>query len=229
MAILTQSGRAAMAASIKTQPIHLAWGTGNDNWEDDKLETLSFEDDRLETSFTPIKALEVKSQDETVTYTQGTDYIVDSLNGQVTRLAEGSIPVGGDVVVSYVVDTPSEDNVATALINELGRRVVDETLFCVPDPDGELITPTGRFTASDVPTNNLHLRFTFDFDDSPDAVIRELGVMVNTGFVEGLPLGQRYFQGDVITDAGILLVLEHTVPLVRTAATRETFSFVVTF
>ncbi|WP_425386700.1 hypothetical protein [Wolbachia endosymbiont (group A) of Barypeithes pellucidus] len=29
MSILTQSGRAAIAASIKKQSIHLAWGTGD--------------------------------------------------------------------------------------------------------------------------------------------------------------------------------------------------------
>ncbi|MFP3021947.1 MAG: hypothetical protein ACEY3K_03045, partial [Wolbachia sp.] len=33
MSILTQSGRAAIAASIKEQPIHLAWGSGDANWE----------------------------------------------------------------------------------------------------------------------------------------------------------------------------------------------------
>ncbi len=33
MSILTQSGRAAIAASIKEQVIHLAWGTGDAGWE----------------------------------------------------------------------------------------------------------------------------------------------------------------------------------------------------
>lgn len=33
MSILTQSGRAAIAASIKKQSIHLAWGTGDSSWE----------------------------------------------------------------------------------------------------------------------------------------------------------------------------------------------------
>ena len=34
MAILTQSGRAAMAAALSTRPIHLAWGTGDPAWDD---------------------------------------------------------------------------------------------------------------------------------------------------------------------------------------------------
>nr|WP_265031309.1 hypothetical protein [Wolbachia endosymbiont (group A) of Tiphia femorata] len=33
MSILTQTGRAAIAASIKEQPIHLAWGSGDASWE----------------------------------------------------------------------------------------------------------------------------------------------------------------------------------------------------
>lgn len=33
MAILTLSGRAAMAAAIKSNPIHLAWGTGDPAWD----------------------------------------------------------------------------------------------------------------------------------------------------------------------------------------------------
>ena len=33
MAILTNSGRTAIAASLKVQPIHLAWGTGDAAWD----------------------------------------------------------------------------------------------------------------------------------------------------------------------------------------------------
>lgn len=33
MAILTNSGRVAMAKSVKTQPIHLAWGSGSAAWD----------------------------------------------------------------------------------------------------------------------------------------------------------------------------------------------------
>lgn len=53
--------------------------------------------------------------------------------------------------------------------------------------------------------------------------------MVGTKVKEGLPRGQRYFEPQDIEDHVILLVLEHTVPLTRTSAARETFSFVVTF
>ena len=229
MAILTQSGRAAMAASIKAQPIHLAWGNGREDWEDDRAGNYTFADDLISLGVNYIKDLVVKSQDEQTTYIEGVDYSADAVTGEITRINAGDIPIAGTVYITYNVDTPPEEVNATALLNEVGRRTVDEVLFCVPDPEGDLVTPTGRFTASDEPTNNLHMRFTFDFEDSPGEIIRELGIMVNTVVDELLPDGQRYFQGAEITDPGILLVLEHTVPLVRTAATRETFSFVVTF
>lgn len=229
MAILTQSGRAAMAASIKTQPIHLAWGNGNPDWEDDKSAEFSFADDQIDLGQTYIKELVIKSQDEQTTYTQGVDYNADSVTGLISRIPAGNIGPSDTLLISYVVDTPPEDISAGQLISEIGRREADEVVFCLPDEQGDLVTPTGRFTASQQPTNNLHMRFTFDFEDSPGEIIRELGIMVNTALAENLPEGQKYFQGADITDPGILLVLEHTVPLVRTAATRETFSFVVTF
>ena len=229
MSILTQSGRAAMAASIKTQPIHLAWGNGSSDWEDDKSAEFSFTDDQIDLDQTYIKDLVIKKKKKKTTFTQDVDYNADSVTGLISRISAGGIGSSDTVLVSYVVDTPPEDISAGQLISEIGRRVADEVVFCVPDKQGDLVTPTGRFTASKEPTNNLHMRFTFDFEDSPGEIIRELGIMVNTALAENLPKGQKYFQGTDITDPGILLVLEHTVPLVRTAATRETFSFVVTF
>ena len=32
MAIMTRSGRAALADAIRQRPLHLAWGTGNIEW-----------------------------------------------------------------------------------------------------------------------------------------------------------------------------------------------------
>jgi hypothetical protein len=32
---MTESGRAALARAVKDQTIHLAWGTGEDGWDDD--------------------------------------------------------------------------------------------------------------------------------------------------------------------------------------------------
>ena len=107
--------------------------------------------------------------------------------------------------------------------------MADEVLYCVGDPEGELIAPTGRYKASELPTNNLYLRFTFDFKDAANNTIRELGVFSNTEISPDIPPGQRYFTLQDITNPGILLLLEHIPPLIRTPSTRETFAFVITF
>uniref|UniRef100_UPI00333EB550 hypothetical protein n=1 Tax=Wolbachia endosymbiont (group B) of Pilophorus perplexus TaxID=3066160 RepID=UPI00333EB550 len=224
MSILTQSGRAAIAASIKEQPIHLAWGSGDANWESSHQVEKVFVEDEIALDHHPIK--DVKVFIGQTTYQPNT---VDSSTGLIKRTENSSIPVSDKVTVQYTESTPPEPINATKLINEVGRRTADEVLFCTGDENGELITPSGRFRPSNVPTNNLFLKFTFDFNDAANQVIRELGVMVGTKVVEKLPPGQRYFEPQDIEDPGILLVLEHTVPLIRTSATRETFSFVVTF
>jgi hypothetical protein len=69
-------------------------------------------------------------------------------------------------------------------------------LFCVGDENGDLITPTGRFKASSTPTNNLFLRFTFDFDNASNQIIRELGVMVGTLTKPDLPAWAALFCSD---------------------------------
>jgi hypothetical protein len=159
MAILTQSGRAAIARSVKEQVIHIAWGQRD-----------------------------VESD-----------------------------------------DASPEDPMQTTLKSEVGRRIIDKVVFCVGDDEGELVTPTGRFSASEVPTNNLFIETTYDFEDASDCTIRELGLFVGTITNPSLPVGQKYFLPADIVDPGILLLLEHSVPLIRTPATREKFCFVVTF
>ena len=227
MAILTKSGRAAIAASIKQQPIHLAWGTGDPSWESDHTVTKTFANNQIGLDHKPVKDVSITQAD--TTFIAGTDYSVDSVMGVITRLPNGNLENNATVAISYTYATPPEPITANALLNEVGRRTADEVLFCVGDEDGDLITPTGRFKASSTPTNNLFLRFTFDFDNASNQIIRELGVMVGTLTKPDLPPGQRYFEPTDIDESGILLVLERTVPLIRTAATRETFSFVVTF
>lgn len=227
MAILTKSGRAAIAASIKQQPIHLAWGTGDPTWESAHTVTKTFASNQIGLDHKPVKDVSITQAD--TTFIAGTDYSVDSVMGVITRLPNGNLENNATVAISYTYATPPEPITANALLNEVGRRSADEVLFCVGDENGDLITPTGRFKASSTPTNNLFLRFTFDFDNASNQIIRELGVMVGTLTKPDLPAGQRYFGPTDIDESGILLVLERTVPLIRTAATRETFSFVVTF
>ena len=227
MSILTQSGRAAIALSIKEQSLHLAWGTGDSNWESSHKVEKVFTNGTLTLDHSPIK--NVKLLQGAKVYQPSVDYIIDSNTGVIKRVKNNSITEDNAVTVEYSQSTPPEPINATKLINEVGRHSIDEVLFCTGDENGELITPTGRFKPSNVPTNNLYLKATFDFTDAADQVIRELGIMVGTEVKQGLSPGQRYFEPKDIANPGILLVLEHTVPLIRTFATRETFSFVVTF
>ncbi|WP_339048023.1 hypothetical protein [Candidatus Mesenet endosymbiont of Phosphuga atrata] len=227
MSILTQSGRAAIALSIKEQPIHLAWGTGDASWESNHKVEKTFLKGEIKLDHYPVKDVKVFKGE--VIYKASVDYLVDSSTGIVKRGENSSILADDTITLEYTQSTPPELINSTKLINEVGRRTADEVIFCSGDEEGELITPTGRFKPSSLPTGSLYLKFTFDFTDAANQVIRELGVMVGTKVKEELPPGQRYFEPQDIIDHGILLVLEHTVPLIRTAATRETFSFVVTF
>lgn len=139
MAILTTSGRTAMAVAIAAQPLHLAWGSGDPAWD------------------------------------------------------EALIPEPID---------------ATALVQEVGRRTVTLVQFCQPDPDGELIVPSGRFAISAEPTQHLYLRFNFDFADTAAGLIREAGVFLGSVVQSGLPEGQRYFAPADLASPGTLLALE---------------------
>ena len=112
MAIITISGRAGMAKSIKNSPLYIAWGQGQHDVEANEK-------------------------------------------------------------------TP-EDPTQTALFREVGRRVVDNVQFVVGNDEGELVTPTGRWTVSATPTNNLYISTTFDFEDASGYTIREYGLFVNT-------------------------------------------------
>ncbi|WP_375316260.1 hypothetical protein [Wolbachia endosymbiont (group A) of Colletes cunicularius] len=227
MSILTQSGRAAIAASIKEQVIHLAWGTGDSSSGSSHQVEKVFVEGEIALDHHTIKDVRVFTGQ--TTYQSSIDYIVDSSSGVIKRTENSSIRANSAVTVEYSESTPPELITSEKLLNELGRRTANEVLFCTGDENGELLTPSGRFRPSNVPTNNLYLKFTFDFTDAANQVIRELGVMVGTKVKEGLPRGQRYFEPKDVENPGILLVLEHTVPLIRTAATRETFAFVVTF
>lgn len=126
--------------------------------------------------------------------------------------------------------TPVPETTAdTALVDEIGRRKVSIVQYCTPDPDGELVVPTGRFRQSEVPTRHLYMRFNYDFEDAPGASIREVAVFIGTQTDPDLPLGQTYFEPVQIVAPGTLLVIERTPKFDRSASVRQSFEFVVTF
>lgn len=127
-------------------------------------------------------------------------------------------------------DTPTpEQATTTALINELGRRRATQVLFCTPDPNGELVVPTGRFAASATPTKYLYMRFAFDFTDAPASTIREIAVFIGSIAKAGVPAGQDYLIPSEVQDPGMMLALEHIPKLVRSASVRQQFEFVIQF
>lgn len=159
MAVLTDSGRTALAIALISQPIHLAWGSGDPAWD------------------------------------------------------TTSVP---------------EPTSATALVAELGRRAFTTQQFVAPSSTGEIIVPTGQFTASAQPTNDIYLRFAFDYADASASIIREVGIFLGTVLQSGLPAGQTYFQPGDLISIGNLYTLQRFAAITRSPATRQSFEFVLT-
>jgi len=146
-----------------------------------------------------------------------------AIKAQSLYMAWGSGDPAWDVTP---VPEPAE---ATALVNEIGRRRVTQALFCLPDPQGELVVPTGRFTQSDTPTKYLYMRFSFDFTDAPASTIREVAVFSGTTVKVSVPAGQDYVIPSEIENPGLMLALEHIDALVRSSSVRQQFEFVIQF
>ena len=230
MAILTTSGRAALAAAIKAQTLHLALGEGDPLWDTTKSISTPFDEAGvIELGFQHLADIRVTSLDEQTEYLLDGDYSANAREGVIRRLPASRIPEQGDVTVHFKIEHPPESIGQTALLREVGRRVVDEVHFVTADPEGEIVVPTGRYRLSADPTNHLFIRVRFDFEDAATSVVREQGLFVGTQTDPALPIGQKFFIPAQVADPGILLVLQHSVPIVRQPSTRETFEFVVTF
>lgn len=161
MAILTTSGRTALAQAVAAQPLHLAWGSGDPAWD-------------------------------------------------TTPVAE---PVS-----------------ATALLAELGRRAAAQVLFVTPDVAGSISVPNGRFSpvAAGQRSNNLYLRFNFDYSDAPTSSVREVAIFVGTAVKPEVGGGQTYFSPADLSDGGTLLALQRPPKIIRSGNTRQSFEFVLT-
>ena len=230
MAVLTKSGRTALADAIRQQPLHLAWGTGNTDWNTSKQEEVTFAlNEQAQLTDEYVSEVVVKTSDEATTYTINTDYTVDGVTGIIYRVVTGNIPSEGTILVMYQKDTPPAQVTQDQLINEVGRRLVDEVEFAVEDENGAIVAPTGRFSVSAEPTNHLFVRTRFDFADAASEIIREQALFMGTEVDAALPVGQRYFSGAEVTDPGTLLLVQNSPPLVRQPTSRETYEFVVSF
>jgi hypothetical protein len=161
MAILTTSGRTALAIAVAAQPLHLAWGSGDPAWD-----------------ATPVPE-----------------------------------PVS-----------------ATALVAELGRRAASQVVFVTPDVDGSISVPNGRFSpvAAGQKSNNLYLRFNFDYTDADTSQVREVAIFVGTTIKPEVGGGQSYFLPADLLSPGTLLGLQRPPKIIRSGNTRQSFEFVLT-
>jgi hypothetical protein len=153
----------------------------------------------------------------------GRTAIADTIRGSTIFMGWGSGLTSWDT--TFVVEQLSK----TQLVTPVGYRKLTESAYCTPDPAGTIVVPTGSFLITQTPTKHLYLRFTFDYEDAPNAQIRETAVFLGTTTQAGLPLGQMYFSPAQVTNPGTMLVAENIARLNRNPATRETFEFVVTF
>ena len=172
LATLTKTGRAAIAKALAARPIHLAWGSGNPEWDNEDAELPSL----------------------------------------VT---------------------------ATALVAELGRRTPATIGFVEPDDAGDIVIPVSvgasgeiqeaRYRqVADAPTPYLYVRVNYNFEDASNAVVREIGVFMDTVLKPGLPTGQRYFTPAELESPGLLVAVQIIKPSInRSPSVRQTIEFVL--
>lgn len=122
-----------------------------------------------------------------------------------------------------------EPTIATALVDEIGRRTATQIGYVLPAAEGEIEMVSGRYTLSDLPTKWLYVRFTFDFADAEGQTIRELGLFLGARPAAGLPAGQRYFTPTQLSQPGQLYALERLPRFARNGAVRQVFDYVLPF
>ncbi len=126
----------------------------------------------------------------------------------------------------------------TALVNEIGRRLPSIVGFVEPDEAGSIVIPVSvgaegavqeaRYNLSRDPTPFVYVRVDYGYSETSNAVIREMGLFMDTECVEGLPEGQRYFIPAEIKNPGLLLAAQVILPPInRSPSVRQTVEFVL--
>lgn len=126
----------------------------------------------------------------------------------------------------------------TSLFNEIGARRASVIGFCEPDEAGDIVVPVGttpeggvevaRYQQKPDPTPYLYIKTAFDFSDAKDAVIREVGIFLDTIPDPDLPPGQMYFTTEQLENLGRLLAMQILRPkILRSPAVRQIIEFVL--
>ena len=107
-----------------------------------------------------------------------------------------------------VPDPP--DYEANKLIDEVGRKKLTQAFFVNEDDNGDIQMPGGRnYSLSETPTRHLFVRFLFNYGEGVNALIREVGIFINTKIKAGLPATQTFFTPEQLDNPGTLLMLEN--------------------
>lgn len=160
--------------------------------------------------------------------------IAKALASRPLHLAWGSGDAAWDAADA---ELPSLVN-ATALVNELGRRTPASVGFVEPDDEGDVVIPvaTGaggeeqeaRYKSVTGPSPYLYIRVNYNFEDASNAIIREVGVFMDTELKEDLPPGQRYFLPADLKSPGLLVAAQiFQPPINRSPSVRQTIEFVL--
>lgn len=128
-------------------------------------------------------------------------------------------------------DAPDPEPVnASALVDEIGRRLVTEVLFVKPDVQGDIELPSGaRYSLSAEPTTYLLLRATFGYTDGEGEYLREMGVFFGTQLLPDVPPGTRWVQPAQLASAGEIYTLERRTAGYRSGATRQVEEIILPF
>ena len=85
-----------------------------------------------------------------------------------------------------------------------------------------------RYRLATESTPYLYVQTAYAYSDASNAIIREMGLFMDTEFVEGLPEGQRYFVPDDLKNPGLLLAAQIILPRInRSPSVRQTVEFVL--
>lgn len=126
--------------------------------------------------------------------------------------------------------TPPAGSYQTALVDEIGRRLVTEKVFVARDPQGSIETPDGtRYSVSQAPTRYLLIRTTFAYGEAVDQPIREMGVFMGTEINADVPPGQYYVEPGQLAKPGELYTLERRNAVVRPANKRDMEEIILPF
>ena len=121
------------------------------------------------------------------------------------------------------------------LVAEIGRRRVDAQLFCTPSVSGDIHLPPsannpgGRWAISNAPTPFLYLKTSFHSEDSPAALIREVGYFSGTVIKSSVSVQQSYFAPADLANQGRIFVTDRFVHIQRSPDFTQTFQFVMDF